>query len=88
MENDAATRIETKLDAIIHLLAAPLVQGKSVADSAQVLAKVGLNSVQIAELCNTTPGVVRKALSRARLHAKSKRPHSASKRARTAGTAQ
>lgn len=88
MENDAATRIETKLDAIIRLLAAPLVDGKTVADGAQILAKIGFDAGQIAELCNTTPNVVRKALSRARLQAKSKRRRSASKGARTAGTAQ
>ena len=88
MQDDAAKRIETKLDAIVRLLAAPLVEGKSVTDSAQLLAKVGLNSVQIAELCSSTPGAVRKALSTARHQAKSKRPRRASKSAQTIGTAQ
>lgn len=73
MEDDALKRIEAKLDAIVRLLAAPLLESRSVADGAQLLDKVGLNSAQIAELCGSTPGTVRKALSRARQQPKEKR---------------
>jgi len=85
VENDAATRIETKLDAIIRLLAVPMVQGKTLGESAQLLARVGLNSEQIAELCGATPGGVRTVLSRARREASSDRRGPGSKRAASEG---
>ena len=79
MDDEAVKRIEAKLDAIVLLLAAPLLESRSVADGAQLLGKVGLNSTQIAELCGITPDAVRKALSRARHQPKEKRAPSAAK---------
>jgi DNA-directed RNA polymerase specialized sigma24 family protein len=81
MEEDAAKRVEARLDVIMRLLAVPLVQGKTVGESAQLLARVGLNSEQIAELCGATPGGVRTVLSRARREAASDRRGHPSKRA-------
>jgi hypothetical protein len=66
MQEDAAKTIEAQLDVIMRLLAVPMVQGKTLGESAQLLARVGLNSEQIAELCGATPGGVRTVLSRAR----------------------
>lgn len=85
MQEDAAKRIEAQLDVIMRLLAVPMVQGKTLGESAQLLARVGLNSEQIAELCGATPGGVRTVLSRARREASSDRRRPASKRAASEG---
>jgi len=66
MEDDAAKRIEAKLDVIIRLLAAPLVQGKKQAESVQALAALGLDRSQIAAICDTSPDAVRARLSEAK----------------------
>jgi DNA-directed RNA polymerase specialized sigma24 family protein len=66
MEEDAGRKIEAKLDVIIRLLAAPLVQGKKQAESVQALAALGLERTDIAAICNTSPDAVRARLSEAR----------------------
>lgn len=66
MEEDVAKRIETKLDAIVRLLAAPLVQGKTVTQAVQALAALGLPRRDIATICNTTPAAVSARLSEAK----------------------
>lgn len=70
MEDEAAKRVEAKLDVIIRLLAAPLVEGKKQADSVQALAALGLDRSEIAAICNTTPDAVRARLSEVKRGAK------------------
>jgi hypothetical protein len=57
--------LEAKVDVIIRLLAAPLIQDKPIAESAPMLSKLGLDNNQIATICNTAPNVIRTALLRA-----------------------
>jgi len=73
MEEDVAKRIETKLDAIVRLLAAPLVQGKTVTQAVQALGSLGLPRSDIATICNTTPAAVSARLSEAKRGAKPSR---------------
>jgi len=87
MEEDAARRIESKLETIIRLLAAPLVEGKTLVQSAELLAQRGLDNSQIAAICNTTPDAVRASRSTARRRAKSKEPPPRSKPAQARGIA-
>lgn len=75
MEDNAAKRVETKLDVIIRLLAAPMVQGKKQADSVQALAALGLDRSQIAAICNTTADAVRARLSEAKRGRKASQGH-------------
>ena len=58
IDKEGASRIEAKLEAIIRLLAASMVQGKSLADSVQILSRLGLDRNQIAAICQTTPQTV------------------------------
>ena len=74
MEDDALRRIEAKLDAIVRLLAAPLVQGKKQAESVPLLAALGLDRTQIADICNATPDAVRARLSEAKRGGKAAPP--------------
>ncbi|HUF54652.1 MAG TPA: hypothetical protein VMR52_12890 [Dehalococcoidia bacterium] len=64
MDPNQYQRLEAQLVVIIKLLSAPMVEGKSIADSAPRLAQVGLKSGEIAEILGTTPNVVRTALAR------------------------
>jgi len=61
-EETIARRIESRLDAIINLLAAPQVKDMTIADAAEKLTKMGLDRDQIAAVCNTTSETVRVAL--------------------------
>lgn len=65
MDDRQFQSLEAKVDAIIRLLAAPLIQGKPIAESAPLLSQLGLDTNQITAICNTTPNVIRTALSRA-----------------------
>ncbi len=64
MEQEAIKMLEARLDAIIRLLAIPIVQGKPIAESAPVLSDLGLDNSLIAALCRTSPTVVRTAIRR------------------------
>lgn len=66
MDAEAIQRLEARLDAIIRLLAVPIVQGKSIAESAPVLSDLGLDNNLIATLCRTSPKVVQTAIRRKR----------------------
>ncbi len=65
MDENQFRSIEAQLMTIIRLLAAPLVQGKPVAETAPLLSQLGLDNNQIAAICRTKPNVVRTALLRA-----------------------
>jgi len=78
----ATSRIEAKLEAIIHLLAAPMVKDLTLAQSAPLLSRLGLNRDQIAAICDTTPETVSVRLSEAKRQPTSARrrpPRAASK---------
>jgi DNA-directed RNA polymerase specialized sigma24 family protein len=80
MEDDAAQRVEAKLDVIIRLLAAPMMERKSVKEKVEALLGLGLTTAEIASICNTSPDAVRARRSEA------KRGRKASERGgRTAG---
>jgi hypothetical protein len=66
MDRNSTSALETKLDTIIRLLAAPLVEGKPIAEAAPKLASLGLENSTIAAVCNTKPNVVRTAIGRTR----------------------
>lgn len=61
MDNATLAVLEPKLDAIIRLLAAPIVQGKPISEAAPILAALGLDNSTIAAICGTTQNVVRTA---------------------------
>ena len=77
MDDEALKRIEARLDAIVRLLAAPLVQGKTQTQSVQLLDALGLDRAQIADICNTRAEVVRARLSEAKRGEKAARPRKA-----------
>ena len=66
IEKEAASRIEAKLEAIIRLLAASMVQDKSLTESVQILSRLGLDRNQMAAICQTTPHTVSVRLSEAK----------------------
>lgn len=63
MEEEILKSIDTKLDAIIRLLASGSIQGKSKTDAIIILGGLGLDAALIAELVGTTPGTVYARLS-------------------------
>lgn len=64
MDSATGEFLESKLDAIIRLLAAPIVEGKPIAEAAPRLSALGLDNNTIAAICATKPNVVRTALLR------------------------
>ncbi len=78
MDNQQFERLDARLDAIVRLLAAPMIQDRPIAESAPMLSQLGLDNNTIAAVCNTSPSVIRTALLRAR--------KSRAKRKPTAGT--
>lgn len=79
MEDNTAKRVEAKLDVIIRLLAAPMVQGKSMKESVQTLAGLGLTTAEIASVCNTSPDAVRARRSEAKRGRKASQGHGRSR---------
>jgi len=65
MDDKQIQGIEAQLNTIIRLLAAPIVQDRPIAEAAPMLADLGMDTRQIAMMCNTTSNVVRTALLRA-----------------------
>ena len=76
---DTATKIESKLDAIIILLAAPQVKDMTIAEAADKLSKMGIERDVIAAVCNTTPETVRVAMFKAKKKLDSKPQQAVSK---------
>jgi len=68
MATDTETsRIETKLDTLIRLMALSVAPASSaLKDRAVTLSKAGLSPREIAALCDTTPNTVSQALSAAK----------------------
>jgi len=66
MEEEILRSIDTKLDAMIRLLASGIIQGKSKTDSIVALGDLGLDTNLIAKIVKTTPGTVYARLSEAR----------------------
>lgn len=66
IDERATSRIEDKLESIIRLLAAPMVKDKPLAESVPFLSGLGLDSNQIAAICDTSPGSVRARLAEAK----------------------
>lgn len=62
-EDEWKARIESRLEAIVRLLAAPLVKDRSLAEAVGELASLGLDRQQIASICGTSPDSVRARLS-------------------------
>ncbi len=78
---DGFSRLETKLDTLIRLIALDVTgELKSVKERAILLNKAGLAPREIAILCDTTPNTVSVALSTAKKDAK---PKNATKREST-----
>lgn len=59
----ADDEITTRLDTVIRLLAAPMIQGKSTAEAVRVLDSLGIESNEIAVICGVAPNVVRARIS-------------------------
>ncbi len=59
----ADDEITTRLDTVIRLLAAPLIEGKSTAEAVRALNALGIESNQIAVICGVAPNVVRARIS-------------------------
>lgn len=81
-DKKALSGIEQRMDAIICLLAAPIVNGKTLAETVPVLSRLGLDRNQIAAVCNTTPETVSVRLAEAKRRRQSPRrrpPSAASK---------
>jgi len=73
MEDEILRSIDTKLDAIIRLLASGSIQGKSKTDAIIALGTLGLDPNLIAELVGTTPGTVYVRLSEVKKKSKIER---------------
>ena len=58
MEEEVLKSIDTKLDAIIRLLASGFIRGKSKTEAIITLGGLGLTNDLIAELVKTTPATV------------------------------
>lgn len=64
MDEATFARLESRLDAIVRLLAAPMTEGKTIAESAPMLSRLGLENSLIATICGTDTAVVRTAIWR------------------------
>ncbi|MDB5418299.1 MAG: hypothetical protein JWP50_1718 [Phenylobacterium sp.] len=73
MSSAESSGLETKLDTVIRLLAMNIAMGDgTLKDRAVKLARAGLSSRDIAELCDTTTNTVSVALSKAKAEKKTK----------------
>lgn len=73
-ENAELSRIETKLDTLIRLLALSVIsESSSLKDRAVRLQRAGLSPKEIAALCDTTSNTVSVALSAAKREAKTRK---------------
>lgn len=70
MEEEILRSIDTKLNAIIRLLASGFIQGKTKTEAIIALAGLGLPNDLIAELVKTTPAVVYTRISEAKRRSK------------------
>ena len=66
MEDEILRSIDTKLDAIIRLLAVGRIEGKNKTEAIMTLGALGLDPNLISEIVDTTPGTVHTRLSEAR----------------------
>ncbi len=66
----------SRLDTVIRLLAAPLIQGKTTAEAVRVLDTLGIDANQIAVICGVAPNVVRARISEAKRRPKKRLPRS------------
>lgn len=66
MKEEIIARIDKKMDAIIRLLASEHIEGKNKTAAIKSLAALGLEPTLIAEIANTSPGMVYARLSEAR----------------------
>jgi DNA-directed RNA polymerase specialized sigma24 family protein len=70
-DEDRITRLETKIDTVIRLLALQLLtKEQTVRERALMLNKAGLSSREIAGLCDTTPNTISVAISQAKKESK------------------
>ncbi len=79
---DTSENTQSRLDTIIRLLAAPLIQGKTTAEAVRLLATLRIDTTQIAVICGVAPNVVRARLSEVKKgqpKAKSRTPRPRSK---------
>lgn len=72
MSEEIFDRIESKLDAIVRLVAARHIEGKSKTDATKALGRLGLDRNVIAQIVDTTPGTVSVTLSQAKSEKKKK----------------
>jgi hypothetical protein len=66
MEEKDLKAIDSKLEMILRVVAWSAVDGKTLAESASVLSRLGLDRNQIAAICDTTPQTVSVRLSEAK----------------------
>ena len=70
MEDEILRSIDTKLDAIIRLLAVGRIEGKNKTEAIMTLGALGLDPNLISEIVDTTPGTVHTRLSEAKRRSK------------------
>lgn len=61
--NDMMASLDRKLSMLIHLTAYQMVVGKTVAEAAPILKRLGLTSAEIAQIFDSTPNAVNVRLS-------------------------
>jgi hypothetical protein len=57
--NELLASLDRKLSALIHLTAYQIVVGKTVAEAAPILKRLGLTNAEIAQVFDSTPNAVK-----------------------------
>ncbi len=73
MNPDEVARLERRIDVLIRLLGARCVDGKTTTEAIQLLGRLGLDRLEIATICDTTPNTVSVRLSEAKRKSQSSR---------------
>ncbi len=73
MNGDQVPKLEEKVDLLIRLVGARCVEGRTATEAIELLARLGLERLDIARICDTTPQTVSVRLSEARKKSQSRR---------------